>query len=223
MWPLGTDPIPRSVASLYSPIEWEVQKRRSLAVSNSEELAPMATTLDSRHSQRTFAPICEARLGALLWHTARTKESAPSPLGFQIEHRPTPSAGAIHPIHLVIQLANEGNWARYNPQEHSLDLLAQSDSLLQPLVDCSEQVMPRGGGHLILFVAEPGKTAAKYENPESLIWRDAGILQGSLALVAAALGLNYCLLGITGNPWVTQLSDQGKLQGVGVAILGSKP
>ena len=223
MWPLGTDPIPRSAPGLYSPIEWEVKGRRSLAVSDGGALASMATTLDTRHSHRTFAPVPEALLGALLWHTARTKEAARSPLGFQIEHRPTPSAGAIHPIHLVIQLTDEESWARYNPQNHSLDLLAKDDSLFQPLVDCSEQVVPRGGGHLILFVAEPGKTAAKYENPESLIWRDAGVLQGSLALVAAALGLNYCLLGITGNPWVAQLSDQGKLQGVGVAILGAKP
>lgn len=223
MWPLGIDPIPRSVPNLYSPIDWEVKGRRLLAVSDGEALASMATTLDTRHSQRTFALVPETLLGALLWHTARTKESAPSPLGFQIEHRPTPSSGAIHPIHLVVQLADEHSWARYNPQEHSLDLLDKGASLLQPLVECSEQVVPRGGGHLILFVAEPGKTAAKYENPESLIWRDAGILQGSLALVAAALGLNYCLLGITGNPWVAQLSDQGKLQGVGVAILGTKP
>ncbi len=223
MWPLGTDPIPRSVPDFYSPIEWEVKGRRLLAVSHGEGLASMATTLDTRHSQRTFAPVPEALLGALLWYTARTKESAPSPLGFQVEHRPTPSAGAIHPIHLVIQLTDEGSWARYNPQEHSLDLLTKGDSLLQPLVDYSERVVPRGGGHLILSVAEPGKTAAKYENAESLIWRDAGILQGSLALVATALGLNYCLLGITGNPWVAHLSDQGKLQGVGMAILGAEP
>lgn len=223
MWPLGADPIPRSVPGLYNPIQWAAKECRSLAVPDDEALASIAATLDTRHSQRIFAPIPEALLGALLWHAARTKESAPSPLGFQIEHRPTPSAGAIHPIHLLIQLSAEGSWARYNPQEHSLDLLVKSDSLLQPLVDRSEQVVPRGGGHLILFVAEPGKTAAKYENPESLIWRDAGVLQGSLALVAAALGLNFCLLGITGNPWVTQLSDQGKLQGVGVAILGAKP
>jgi len=223
MWTLEADPAPRSVPDLYNPIEWEVRERCSLPAPDIEALAPMAATLDARYSERTFAPVREALMGALLWHAARTKESAPSPLGFQIEHRPTPSAGAIHPVHLVIQLTDEGSWARYNPQEHSLDLFAKDDSRLQPLVDYSEQVVPRGGGHLILFVAEPGKTAAKYENPESLIWRDAGILQGSLALVAAALGLNYCLLGITGNPWVAQLSGQGKLQGVGVAILGTKP
>lgn len=223
MWPQEADPAPRSTPKLYKPIQWEITERRPLPVSGNEVLTPMAAALEARHSERTFASVPEALIGALLWHAARTKESVPSSLGFHIEHRPTPSAGAIHPVHLFIQLADEGSWARYNPQVHSLDLVVKSGKLLRPLVDHSEQVVPRGGGHLILFVAETGKTAAKYENAESLIWRDAGILQGSLALVAAALGLNYCLLGITGNPWVAKLSGQGRLQGVGVAILGTKP
>lgn len=182
----------------------------------------MPATLDDRRSERTFALIPEALLSALLWHTARTKESTPSPLGFEIEHRLTPSAGAIHPVHLILQLATEERWARYNAQQHSLDVIVNGDRLLQPLVDHSEKVMPRENGRLILFVAEPGKTAAKYENSESLVWRDAGILQGCLAMVAASLRLNYCLLGITGNPWVANLSNEGKLQGVGVAVLGTR-
>ncbi|RYG98596.1 MAG: SagB/ThcOx family dehydrogenase [Alphaproteobacteria bacterium] len=222
MWPPRIDPIPRTAIHPYAPVVWNIKERLSLGVSAGEELAPMSTTLDDRRSERTFAPIPEALLSALLWHTARTKESAPSPLGFEIEHRLTPSAGAIHPVHLVLQLANEGGWARYNPQQHSLDVLVNGDRLLQPLVGHSEKVMPRGNGRLILFVAEPGKTAAKYENSDSLIWRDAGILQGCLGLVAASLRLNYCLLGITGNPWVADLSNEGKLEGVGVAILGTR-
>lgn len=223
MWLLGTDPVPRILPNSYAPVEWDVRERRLLAVPDGGALASLATTLNTRHSERTFMPVPEALLGALLWHAARTKESAPSPLGFQIEHRPVPSAGAIHPVHLVIEFGNERSWAHYNPQEHSLDMLAKGDRLLQPLINYSEQIVPRSGGYLILFVAEPGKTAAKYENSQSLIWRDAGILQGCMALVAEALGLNCCLLGITGNPWATKLSDQGKLQGVGVAILGAKP
>lgn len=223
MWLLGVDPTPRSVCDSYTSVDWKIKGRRPLPVCGEEALASMESTLEARHSERAFAPVHETLLGALLWHAARTKETALSPLGFQIEHRLTPSAGAIHPVHLVIQLQDEEGWARYSPQGHSLDLLATGDRFLQPLADHSEQLVPRSGGRLILFVAEPGMTAAKYENPESLIWRDAGILQGTLALVAAALGLNYCLLGITGNPWVTKLSDQGKLQGVGVAILGAKP
>lgn len=73
----------------------------------------------------------------------------------------------------------------------------------------------------MLFAAEFGKTAAKYRYPESLVWRDAGVLQGALTLTATALGMSFCLLGITGNPWIGDLADQGQLMGVGAAIFGS--
>lgn len=223
MWLLHDDPSPREASTPYSPFEWEVRQRRVLPIAEGQELAPMAITLEHRRSVRSFAPLPNGLLGSLLWHGARTKESALSTERVQIEHRMTPSAGAIHPIHLLVQLSDEKEWARYNSQEHSLDVLANTSGCLYPLIEHCEAVLPRGGGLLMIFVAEPGKTAAKYEHPESLIWRDAGILQGSLGLVAASLGLSYCLLGITGNPWVSALSDEGKLQGVGVSVLGARP
>lgn len=42
-----------------------------------------------------------------------------------------------------------------------------------------------------------------------------------MALTATAQGLNFCPLGITGEPWVSGLADQGKLTGVGLALLGA--
>lgn len=223
MWQLRTDPAPRVVAQPYVPFEWKVGEQRALSITDGQELASMTSTLEDRNSARTFSPISSDQLGPLLWHAARTKQSALSPLGLHIEHRLAPSGGGIHPIHLIIQLPDESGWARYNPQAHSLDVLVDANTHLSPLIDHGATVLPRGGGRLVLFVAEFGKTAAKYERPESVVWRDAGILQGSLGLVAASLGLNYCLLGITGNPWVARLSNEGKLQGVGMAILGRRP
>jgi len=211
------------VAQSYAPFEWKAGERRALPITDGQELASMTTTLEDRTSARTFAPIPTNQLGPLLWHAARTKQSALSSLGLHIEHRLAPSGGGVHPIHLVIQLPDENGWARYNPQAHSLDILVDADTRLSPLISHCAAVLPRGGGRLVLFVAEFGKTAAKYERSESVVWRDAGILQGSLGLVAASLGLNYCLLGITGNPWVAGLSNEGHLQGVGVAILGMRP
>lgn len=75
----------------------------------------------------------------------------------------------------------------------------------------------------ILFLSEPGKTLGKYQNGCSLIWRDAGALLGVMALTATAQGLNFCPLGITGEPWASNLAEQGKLAGVGFALLGSPP
>jgi len=222
MWSLQRSPVPRESAEPYAPVEWPMAQ--SIALPLQDVTWPtMSAVLASRRTRRDFAPVPLSLLSTWLWHTMRTQATAPSPMGFAIEHRPVPSAGAIHPIHLVLELASGQGWARYNPQEHSLDVLPGDPTPLGALAAHCDEVVARGRGQLALFVAESGKTNAKYADGESLVWRDAGILQGALSLAAEALDLNFCLLGVTGNPWAQSLSEQGKLQGVGAAILGARP
>ena len=160
----------------------------------------------------------------LLWHTLHCQRTADSPLGFALQQRAVPSAGAIHPIHLVMQMPeNSATWARYNPLTHALDVMGASADVLDALRIEADRVVVAQPGSLLLFIAEPAMTAAKYENADSLVWRDAGVMQGALAITAEALGLSYCLLGITGDPWVGRLTEQCELVGVGVAALGARP
>ena len=70
-------------------------------------------------------------------------------------------------------------------------------------------------------MAEPGKTAAKYEHHETLVWRDAGVVLGYMSLVAEALGLSFCPLGLTGRPQLTEfLPESQAMHGVGLSVLG---
>ena len=134
--------------------------------------------------------------------------------------RPAPSGGAIHPIHLVAWLPEEREWAWYSSRAHRLHLLGDRGQCLAGLADAAQDLLPDCTGTLLACVAEPGLTSAKYEHPDSVVWRDAGVLQGILAMVAASLDQQFCLLGLTGNPWVESLADQGQLSGVGVAAVG---
>jgi len=113
-------------------------------------------------------------------------------------------------------------WARYNPVPHALEPLGTISERLNPFVQECNSIVPIESGDLLLYVAEPGKTAAKYAYSESLVWRDAGTLQGIMAIASEVLGLNFCLLGVTGEPWVSALDQEGKLRGVGAAILGAR-
>lgn len=223
MWMSLGNPAPRSTPTSYTPLLWPTAASIALPVPVEDALADLATTLQTRRTSRAFGPVPLAALGALLWHTARCQRTAASGLGFLLEQRPTPSAGAIHPIHLVLQLPGERAWCRYNARTHQLDVLPGASGVLSPLMVQCQDIVALGAGQLVLFVAEPGMTAAKYDYPESLVWRDAGVLQGVLSITAAALGLNLCLLGVTGDPWGAQLAQQGQLMGVGVAVLGSRP
>lgn len=223
MWTSLGNPTPRAQVHTYRPVTWPVGSSLPLPTPHCITMPTLDVATASRRSEREFAAPSDATLGALFWHTARPMRCVPSPMGFEIEQRPVPSAGAIHPIHLILQLPDEAGWGLYQPAQHRLAVLENVRETLRPLVEQCEGIVPRGGGRLMLFVAEPGKTAAKYENAESLVWRDAGVLQGALALTAAALEMNFCLLGITGNPWIARLAEEGKLMGVGAAILGARP
>jgi len=110
---------------------------------------------------------------------------------------------------------------RYDPVGHALiELSGSKDSAAAGRVEAG-RLIELQQGVLLGLVAEPGKTAAKYENHETLVWRDAGVVLGYMSLVAEALGLTFCPLGITGWPYLTDyLPDASPLQAVGLAVLG---
>jgi hypothetical protein len=221
MWTSLGNPHPLTTPSPYEAFRWPVGAGIPMPRFEVELLGNMGT-FDGRRSRRKFAPLSETALGALLWHTSRTQNSKRSPLGFDIEQRPAPSAGAIHPIHVLIFREQTKTWARYNPVLHSLEPLGAAGERLEPFVQECNSIVPIESGDLLLYVAEPGKTSAKYAHSESLVWRDAGTLQGVMSVASEVLGLNFCLLGVTGEPWASSLDQKGKLRGVGAAILGAR-
>lgn len=210
------EPIVRQTPVPYEPIAWSFQRLEQLSIPG-----PLCAGL-ARRSLRTFAAPSLSALSALLWHAARCQETLPSPLGFDLQLRPTPSAGAIHPIHILLELPPNKAWARYDPVTHQLQVLSEPRAL-PSLRRMAEDYVRPNDGCLLAFVAEPGMTRAKYDHPESLIWRDAGVLQGVMAMTAPQTGLGLCLLGLTGDEAIGSLSDQGQLRGVGVAIVGAQP
>ena len=58
---------------------------------------------------------------------------------------------------------------------------------------------------LVALIGDFDLAAHYYLNPLSLMLRDSGVLFGHAALVAAALGLGFRILGSTGSPLVERL------------------
>jgi len=163
--------------------------------------------------------VTDAKLSALLWAIAARKQAAVSPMGFSLERRGVPSAGAIHPVHILVCDPSRALWQRYDGERHAFHGLG---AVPAGLLSACAAMVPWGQGRILFFAAEPGMTAAKYNDAVSLVLRDAGVLQGCAAIAAEALDLSFCLLGLTGDPWVSALSQEGKLRGVGAALVGSR-
>ena len=85
--------------------------------------------------------------------------------------------------------------------------------------DC-RQVLPEAAGTAIVFAGDMNRVAARYERPESLLWRDGGVLLQTLALVATAFRLAFCPLGILGTAAIEAVGLADHLTAVGVAMIG---
>jgi len=203
-------------------MSWPEGVQTRLQRSGNERAPQLASVLAARRSRRDFAgPASLDDLAALLDLCCRTQTTSPSNMGFDLEFRPHPSSGAIHGIHTLVQRAAGDEWARYDARSHKLVALPQSTVRADAARRAANEVVDATNASLIAFVAEPGKSAAKYAFPESLVWRDAGVLLGYFSICAEALGLLFCPLGITGDQHLsTALDQQGRLRGVGMALLG---
>lgn len=220
------NPQPRPEAQRYVPVRWPQGERISLQPLESlpsQDLIFERSFVDlaiHRRSAREFMPLQQDRLGWLLALANRQLARGAQHLGFPLTLRPSPSAGAIHPVHLIVQSPALGGWRRYDPASH--ELVSVPSSLdTQAVRREVDGLVAAPSATLLLLVAEPGKTAAKYLNPCSLVWRDAGVLLGYLSLAAEALGLAFVPLGITGDPWAGILVDEAGLTGVGAALVGA--
>jgi len=214
------DPVPRLDLQPHQPVRWPDGPRRVLPAPSAPLPVDLTCLLEGRQTRRDFtSEVSDVHLGELLWLTCRSRSSRPSPFGPDQESRPYPSAGAMHPIHVLITRRDDP-WSRYDPVGHALVEILNSHENAAQVRRAAGQLVELDRGTLIALVAEPGKTAAKYENPESLIWRDAGVVLGYISILAEALALAFCPLGITADEYLaTLLPSSGRLHGAGLAIL----
>jgi SagB-type dehydrogenase family enzyme len=217
------NPTPRPVAKEYHLVNWGIGEALQLST---PALPPLCApsfydVLQRRRTSRTFSNISLDELSTFLAYIAGTQAIASSEMGFDLELRPTPSAGAIHPIHILVKMPASTEWWVYESKANQLLEINRGDEILEGLQKEVMTIIPAENAHQLLLVAEPGKSFAKYDQACSLIWRDTGVMLGIMALTAEALGLSFCPLGITGEPWAHRLSQETQLAGVGVALLGA--
>ncbi len=219
------DPIPREIELPYTEFKYSVIRKDYLERPDDRLDKTFLEVLYRRRSRRQFGALLRNQLATLLWHAVKTRENIRENSGFLWQHRSAPSGGGRHPVDiLVIQHAlHEQNLAVYDPWSHALCDLRFDPASLEAFVNRVNNVLPIGDATILWFLAQNGRTLSKYENGESLIWRDSGALLATIYLVAESLDLNCCGVGITGDPLATTLvSATGEMQGVGGCVIGSQ-
>lgn len=215
------DATPRKDPARYEPIQWPTGERVQLSPRPAALNIDLVNLLEQRQTRRIFSrELSIDEIGDFLWLVCRSRSVRPSIYGPCQESRPHPSAGAMHPVHVFIA-PNALALHRYDSTEHALVELPASATGACHIQRAAKKSLELGMGHVLALVAEPGKTGAKYENPDSLVLRDAGVVLGYMSIVAEALGLAFCPLGITGHPDLTlELPFPNALRAVGLAVIG---
>jgi SagB-type dehydrogenase family enzyme len=196
---LFDSPRPRARVILPQPLSAPIAGLRRLTIPTEELQESWGTLLARRQTEYKSTPIDMETAGSICWLTSRNA----GVLGRENDrllHRPTPSAGALHPIELVVTglSGNPGAWW-YRANEHAFGLLDVVDSKLSALETEAAGCLPVKPSTQIWLVGDLEKVAAKYERPETLLLRDAGFLLCTLTFTATAMGLAPVPIGVTAN------------------------
>lgn len=179
--------------------------------------------IDNRNSTRNFRRLFLEEISAVLWASSKVKSLSLQENGYILTKRPASSAGARHPIDLIVisPTLNCKDLHYYNPFDHTLNKLNLTEFPLDDFLNHVSSIISLVDGTVVWFICHPHRTSAKYDNFQSLVWRDAGVLIHSIQIACCGLGLSSCPVGSLGEPFISSgFSRIGDIFGVGGIIIG---
>lgn len=135
-----------------------------------------------------------------------------------------PSAGGRHPIDVLVGLkeGNERHLYLYQPLEHSLRRLVVADDLQCVFFKDVEETLPFGESTLLWFSIQYMRTASKYTDYMSLVWRDVGAQLCCIQQAAKFIGVDSCPIGYLAEETFGALFQTKKLVSGGGMIIGKR-
>ncbi len=133
------------------------------------------------------------------------------------------SAGAVHPIKGLFFRGYSEILFYDDLDDAFFEITPYNNEKWYRFVDCCAEVLPQNNGYWLLLFADSSDTKYLYEEPDSLIWRDAGAALQVLAMVSNACGLVFCPAGLLGQNGLDSLTDKKpQYIAAGVAAIGSE-
>lgn len=218
-------PFPRKEPLKFCEVAYQIESTHYLEIPEVNDTPPLWSCMESRRSRHASGPLCEYNLSRLLWMCAKIQPRLHRDASDLALRRPAPSAGGLYPIDvLVIQEQTSPSVSLYDPISHALCVLRNFDvDGLFDVVRNARDASQYSAGTILLFSANFDRTSSKYENGESLVWRDSGALLSMIYLACEGLGLACRGLGITGEPWISSLTPlHSGRSGVGGCVVGSQ-
>lgn len=179
----------------------------------------------SRSTRRDFGQISLQQLSELFWFSAKTSLVVDLDEGHKWYHRPSPSGGGRHPIDHIIFHYEGDKWSAflYDSIAHAFGRLKLDSTDMGYWIDDLFKALGIYATTIVWNVAEFQRSTSVYNNASALIYRDEGAVQATFGLVAEALNLNFCTIGVSGEPTISRLlMARERIRGIGGFFIGSK-
>jgi SagB-type dehydrogenase family enzyme len=164
---------------------------------------PFTKVLEERQSKRKHGKsvITKREVGEFLFRSARVRKAF-EVNGFEFTNRVYPSSGAAYELELYLAIHRcnglDSGFYHYSPVSHQLSRLSSQtksvNALLKSAASTAHTTVPQ---ILIIVSARFSRMMWRYESiGYSAILKDVGVLYQTFYLVATAMGLSACALGV---------------------------
>lgn len=185
--------------------------------------------LEALYRRRSSVPrgACSIQqISDLLFHTLALKnEELIGRANLNVHYGTAPSSGGLHAVNAILISSRLPGVFLYDRLEHVLlPLLVKEEEVFavnrETLPEYWDRSLPF---ETILFIGDYDLISAAYENAESLLWRDAGVLVQSFCLLSEATNLNCCPVGRIGSSIMSFLPfPKKRFYPLGGVVFGSR-
>lgn len=193
-------------------------------ITSSKRQNDFLDVLRERRSVKQLGGCTIEKLSEILFHAVKPYTICKDDYDMTVYRSASPSAGGRHPIDILVGLPENAGRRLflYEPLSHSLRRLDVPVELQREFFDDINQTLPLGDSVLIWFSIQYMRTASKYNDYESLVWRDTGAQLCCLQQVAKYVGLDSCPIGYLAEDTFNRLFHCDSLVSGGGMIIGLK-
>lgn len=209
----------------YTPFVYPCLEKTYLPkVTLSEFQKDFLDVLKERRSVKQLGGCAIEKLSEILFYAIKPYTICKDDYDMVVYQSASPSAGGRHPIDILVGFpGNEGRRLfLYEPLSHSLFRLDIPIEMQQMFFHDINQTLTLGESILVWFSIQYMRTASKYTDYESLIWRDVGAQLCCLQQVTRFVGLDSCPIGYLAEDTFGHLFNCNSLISGGGMIIGSK-
>lgn len=125
---------------------------------------------------------------------------------------------------VIAQMVEQSEPPRlYLPGRHAFACLTKAEDGAHTANAVDARVTGAIAGCTLRLVGDYAKVSAAYQHPESLLWRDAGIVTAGLCIIAEWMDLTSIPIGLTGSSHLRRLGfPADRFIGLGAVHVGGR-